>query len=68
MTQKMMTLDFTELELRMLALLSSREQSRMDTLINEYPECDAAYRLKLTRAKTTWREIEKKVAEKLQGD
>lgn len=52
----------------MLALMASREQSRMDILINEYPEIEPHMRLRFSRAKGDWREIEKKVAEKLKED
>lgn len=67
-SQKMITLDFTALELKMLALMASREQSRMDILINEYPAIDKEMLLRFSRAKGNWNEIEKKVAEKLKGD
>lgn len=70
MTQKMITLNFTELELRMLALLADHEFNRMEMIkqgmvLEGAPPCEVF--AKVEKAQHSWKVIAEKVAVPLEG-
>lgn len=65
MNQNKITLDFTQLELRVLATTARHELSRYDCLLRDIPQSNPPTAME--KAKLTWQAILKKLEEKQVG-